>query len=327
MTANVPAFYEGKSLDLVRRTVAKDCNPAEFDQFIHICRHTRLDPLKRQIYCFVFNKHDNAKRQMVIVTGISGYRAIAERTGNYRPDEDAPRITYDDKAKNKDTNPLGIVKAEVCVYKFSHGAWYKVTGEAYWDEYVPISGGRIDSRKGGWVKSPRVMLPKCAEAQALRKAWPDDFANLYLEDEMDRSEIIDITPTEAADQASEAVKLALVGGANALTVQWGNADQLVRVSVGEFVDRVVEYVSKPERTVEEIHGWWQRNLSARAEFKAKHGHDFLELQRVVERIAAKKAELEAKQKETEDAKGRSQNERSTNEGKEPDQKGSKQQKA
>ena len=30
----LPAVQDGKQLDLIRRTVAKDCNPAEFDQFM-----------------------------------------------------------------------------------------------------------------------------------------------------------------------------------------------------------------------------------------------------------------------------------------------------
>lgn len=39
---NALVTLEGRNLDLVRRTVAKDCDAAEFDQFIHICRAVRL---------------------------------------------------------------------------------------------------------------------------------------------------------------------------------------------------------------------------------------------------------------------------------------------
>ena len=138
-----------RSLDLIRRTVAKDCEPAEFDTFIHICRAVGLDPLRRQIYAFVFGKDNPSARRLSVVTAIDGYRAIAERTGNYRPDDRAPRIEYSEEAKDVSKNPLGIVRAEVTVYKHAHGAWFPVTGEAFWDEYAPI----IETGEGGfeWV--------------------------------------------------------------------------------------------------------------------------------------------------------------------------------
>lgn len=82
---NALALTDDKQLALIRRTVAKDCDAAEFDLFIHVCRAVRLDPLRRQIYAFVFGKDNPKKRQMTIVTSIGGYRSIAERTGNYRP--------------------------------------------------------------------------------------------------------------------------------------------------------------------------------------------------------------------------------------------------
>ena len=59
---NAIALSDGKALDLIRKTVARDCDPPEFDQFIHICRAVRLDPLRRQIYAFVFSKDDASKR-------------------------------------------------------------------------------------------------------------------------------------------------------------------------------------------------------------------------------------------------------------------------
>ena len=157
--------FSSREMDLVRRTVAKDCNDPEFDVFMHICKHTGLDPLRRQIYAFVFSK-DKPDRQMVPVTAIGGFRSIAERTGNYRPDNRVPRIDYDNEAKCEKTNPLGIVRAEVSVFKYAHGDWHEAVAEAWWDEYVPIYNGEIDKRKTGWIKMPRIMLPKCAEAAA-----------------------------------------------------------------------------------------------------------------------------------------------------------------
>lgn len=286
------ALYNDKQLALIRSTVAKDCNAAEFDQFIHICRAVRLDPLRRQIYAFVFNKDDAKKRQMTVVTSIGGYRSIAERTGNYRPDDKAPR--YDMGEKDVNTNPLGISRCEVTVYKHSHGEWHAVTGEAWWDEYVPVYDGKIDKYKTGWVKMPRIMIAKCAEANALRKAWPDDFAGLEEESEVDRR-MIDITPSEAAEDAVTTARLELIGGKDALTIDWCNGSPLARIPEGKFCDVMLEHAKRPDVTAMELRAFWHRNLPARGEYKAKHGSDYLALQREIEAITDAKERNESRQ--------------------------------
>lgn len=286
------ALYNDKQLALISSTVAKDCNAAEFDQFIHICRAVRLDPLRRQIYAFVFNKDDPKKRQMTVVTSIGGYRSIAERTKNYRPDERAPR--YETGEKDANTNPLGIIRCEVTVYKHSHGEWHAVTGEAWWDEYVPVYDGKIDKYKTGWVKMPRIMIAKCAEANALRKAWPDDFAGIEEESEVDRR-MIDITPSEAAADAAATAKLELIGGKDALTIDWCNGSPLARIPAGKFCDAILEHAKRPDVTAMELRAFWHRNLPARGEYKASHASDYLVLQREIEAITDVKERNETRQ--------------------------------
>lgn len=301
---NAITTSEARSMDLIRRTVAKDCNAAEFDQFIHICKAVGLDPLRRQIYAFVFGKGDADKRRMSVVTAIDGYRAIAERTKCYRPDVRAPRIEYSDDAKCPSKNPLGIVRAEVTVYKFAHGEWHPVTAEAYWDEYAPIietgEGGfewvdtgqlyprdhptkagkpkrkkvqigdvveALDPSKPNWRKMARVMIAKCAEAQALRRAWPDDFSGLEIDEEVDRRHSIELTASELADEGAAEKRFEMIGGANCITIDWCNGDKIVREPVGSFGDKAIEYVRKnpamaaefAERNEDNLREYWARD--------------------------------------------------------------------
>ena len=289
------ATIEGKQLDLIRRTVAKDCNPAEFDQFIHICRAVRLDPLRRQIYAFVFDKNKPDKRRMSIVTGIDGYRAIAERTGNYRPDNRAPRIEYDEALKSPDTNPLGIVKAEVSVFKFSHGEWFEVVGEAYWEEFAPLKEiweddkptGRyvLDRKKDNWRKMGRVMIAKCAEAQAERKGWPDDFSGLELQEEVDRRHSIDLTASELADEAAKDDRLTRIGGP-AITVLWDDQAPLERVPVGKAADRVLAFIAAHKEEPAAIAVWEDRNRHALQELWAMDKSAGLAVKQALEKARA-----------------------------------------
>lgn len=276
------ALYEGKQLDLIRRTVAKDCDPAEFDQFVHICKAVKLDPLRRQIYAFVFNKDKPQWRQMTVVTAIGGYRSIAERTGNYRPDEDDAKIEYSDAAKDQKTNPLGIVKAIVYVWKFAHGEWHRAAGSAHWDEYVPLKDGAIDSKKTGWVKMPRIMIAKCAEAAALRKAWPDDFAGLEIEEEVDRRSI-DLTATEIADEAAREQRVARLGGPGVL-VDWCDGEPLQHVPNGKFVDAFLAFSMQHKDDPERVALWGKRNAAAINQFWTTDKNGALEVKRILEGI-------------------------------------------
>jgi phage recombination protein Bet len=286
---NAIVQWSDKQLALIRNTVAKDTTPAEFDLFIHTCRAVRLDPLRKQVFAFVFGKKDPAKRQLTIVTSIGGYRSIAERTGAYRPDDKAPR--YEMQEKNADTNPLGIMRCEVTVYKHSHGEWWPVVGEAWWDEYVPLYDGKIDKTKQGWIKMPRIMIAKCAEANALRKAWPDDFANVLEESEIDRSHSIDLTPSEMANAGEQAKRLEMIGGKDAILIDWMDGEPLQRVPAGKFGDAAMAFIRAHMKPGEEgasvVLTWRDRNRHALTEYWALDKDGALTLKAELEKVEAK----------------------------------------
>ncbi len=286
-------------LSLIRRTVAADTNADEFELFIHTARHLRLDPLRKQVYAFVFSKDKPDKRRMSIITAIDGFRAIADRTCCYRPDDDEPVYEIDPMMKSE-VNPIGLVKAVVRVFKFSHGEWHKVTASAYWDEYAPIKeewasgedGRRRPTGKstldtsGNWGKMPRLMLAKVAEALALRKAWPDDFAGVYAAEEMDRAKAVDGPAWEAADQAEEEKRLARIGGKNAVMFQFEATGTLEPVPVGQIADRIADFIEKNSEEVSVIGDFERRNQHALREFWAKAPSDALEVKKLFERARA-----------------------------------------
>ena len=46
---------DAKKILLVKRIAAKDCNDDEFNMFIAVARDLNLNPLRKQIYAFVFS--------------------------------------------------------------------------------------------------------------------------------------------------------------------------------------------------------------------------------------------------------------------------------
>ena len=252
-----------RMLELARRTVASDCNDDEFRLFIHTAKSLDLDPLRKQLYAFVFNKNDPQKRRMSIVMGIDGARRVAARSGKYRPDENVPTIEYDENAKGPN-NPLGIVRAVVRVYKQDGlGAWHPIAGEAYWDEFAPLKEvwergedgkrhptGRVAlDATGKWATMGRVMIAKCAEMQALRRGWPDDLSNVYEQAEIDQAKWREnedaADPVALANDAAVARRQAALGGPSIL-MAFDPMEPLQAVPVGKFYDRVVERLSKED---------------------------------------------------------------------------------
>jgi len=297
-TANAEITWTPRQLDLIRQTKAPDCTNTEFDLFIEAARRYRLDPLLNQISCLVFNKKSQDKRRMSLVVNIDGFRARAERAGNYRPDEDEARIEYDPDLKDPATNPLGIVKATVRVWKRDDsGQWHPITGVAYWDEFAPLkdewaddpetgkgrkTGRRALDTTGNWPKMPRVMIAKCAEAQALRRGWPDQFSGLYAPEELDQAKVIDLSASEIVDLDKEEQRMARLGGRDALMVMFDPNGQMERVPIGQFADRVMAWVERECDGPASLRLFKERNRVTLQEFWAKQKGDALELKRRLE---------------------------------------------
>lgn len=293
-------LYDLKTIALIRRTVAADTNDDEFNLFVNMARSLGLDPLRRQIYAFVFNKSDPVKRRMSIIVSIDGFRSIAESTGNYRPDEDEPAFEIDASLKGP-LNPHGLIKVMVRVWKYSHGEWHRVTGVAYWEEYAPIkdewahddaagkrkpTGKKTLDDSGQWAKMPRVMLAKCAEAQALRKAWPDNFANVYESSEIDRDKVIDMLPAEAAEQGAIAERQERIGHVKDSVPMIFDGGTIEFVPVGKVADRSLAFISANREEPSTILQWRDQNKAGLQEFWTRAPSDALALKKEIEKATA-----------------------------------------
>lgn len=288
--------HTASQLDLIRRTYAVDCTPLEFEQFVAVANRAGLDPLRKQIYAVVYNKDKLDKRRMSIITGIDGYRAIAARGNNYRPDENAPVFEASDALKSE-TNPQGLIYATVRVYKIGPDRqWHAIAGVAYWDEFVPLKeiweGGQPSGKfkldkTGKWYAMPRLMLAKCAEAQALRKGWPDDISGIYTEDEMDRATVEDRSVSEILEAHEAQKRLAAIGGGNTILMQWNPGDPLEPVPVGQIADKAAAFVQSCPGLAD-LTGWAETNAQGLRQFWAHSRTDALALKQIIE---ARKREL------------------------------------
>lgn len=295
-------------LSLVKKTIARDCNAEEFDLFMAAAQSYGLDPFRKQIVPVVFSKNNAERRNMSIIVSRDGLRVIASRCGDYRPASERAEIITQDELKSP-TNPKGILSATVRLSKQDkNGDWFPVIGEAYWDEFVPLTAVWAENENGkrrptgeehldpksNWFKMSIIMITKCAEAQALRAGWPEQFSGVYSEDEIDRSKAIDATASELVEREEEELRQRRIGGADAITVWWGDGYALENVPLGQFADRALEHAH--DCTSDELNRWQDMNMDGLRKFWAKQPADALELKKALEKLFA---ELKANEVTTE----------------------------
>ncbi|APX88681.1 phage recombination protein Bet [Brevirhabdus pacifica] len=285
--------YTPAQIRTIKQTVAKDTNETEFDLFMEACRSYGLDPFRKQIHAVVYSKDRPDRRKMSIIVSRDGLRVLAQRCRDYRPASEPAQIVHDEALAGP-TNPKGIVSATVRLWKQDNrGEWYPVIGEAYWDEFAPVmdewafdkeagkrqpTGRKTLDQSGNWAKMPIVMLTKCAESQALRAGWPDQFGNIYSEEEMERLKT-DTTASEALHELEQAEREARVGGAGILMV-FDDTMKLEKVPMGMVHDRCADFLRTA--TPEEAHVFRVRNEHALRDFWVHDKGAALEIKKLIE---------------------------------------------
>lgn len=149
--------------------------------FLQHCARTGLDPIARQIYSIARKSKGQLKWQIQI--SIDGARLVAERSGQYEgqttPEFTADGITWTQVWLSKEFPKA----ARVGVYR--RGFREPLYAVALWDAYVQTKyNGDVSEM---WSKMGPLMLAKCAEMLALRKAFPQDLSGLYSAEEMDQA--------------------------------------------------------------------------------------------------------------------------------------------
>lgn len=176
ITISGPEGLTAEQIELLKNTICKGSTDDELNLFIYICNKTGLDPFVKQIYSIKRVSNENGKwvETMQPMVSIDGLRLVAERTKCYAPGRE-PSYCYE--------KPGEILSATAYVKKRSlDGTWHEVAATAFFKEYAQKT--KAGAYTKFWSEKPHIMLAKCAESLALRRAFPADLSGVYGEEEM-----------------------------------------------------------------------------------------------------------------------------------------------
>lgn len=174
----------------------KDASNADRAVFLHQCQRTGLDPFARQIYMIARNEKvpgtkDQWRTKWTIQTGIDGWRVIRDRAERREGVRGIlSRFTYYDHEDNERKvwtrrEPPAAIEVTYTV-RDRNGINTPYTSILRFDEYVQT--GKDGQPVAQWAVKDVHMLEKCTEADVYRKAFPQDFAGISLDDAMPPAE-------------------------------------------------------------------------------------------------------------------------------------------
>jgi phage recombination protein Bet len=188
-SAGALAMTDDQLLSVMRDTLYPGARMESVQMVLSYCRARGLDPMKKPVH-IVPMWMDGGMRD-VVLPGITSYRIDAARTGEYdgkSEPEFGPDMTRTFKGKVKRSGSWEDV-AETVTFP----AWCKITvmrrGKAfhakeYWLENYATQG-KSEVPNAMWAKRPYGQLAKCAEAQALRMAFPEEVGGQNTAEEME----------------------------------------------------------------------------------------------------------------------------------------------
>jgi phage recombination protein Bet len=203
------ALTEGEMLDVLQSSLYPGAALGSIKLVVGYCRAAGLDPMQKPVHIVPMWDKDAKSMRDVIMPGIGLYRTQAARSnalaGIGEP-EFGPMTDLQ----------LGGVEVRVpewcrVVVKrlMTNGAIADYVAKEYWIENYATAGKDNEAPNTMWKKRARGQLGKCAEAQALRKAFPEMTGSAPTADEMEGKNLegaeIDITPKVAQPKAITAL--------------------------------------------------------------------------------------------------------------------------
>lgn len=199
-----------KAVNAIKSRLCPEASVDELVQFAIECDTTQLNPYRNQIY--LVPRYDRKAGRNVCRTqvGIDGLRLVAQRTSEFAGRESIEWCGEDGQWLDVWLSSVPPAAARCSVRKLINGSVYLVSNVVLYSAYVQkTSKGKPMAR---WNADPAGQLGKCAEAGALRAAFPQELGSLMTIDEMGQadeepcSERKNVTPDTQSENTTATVE-------------------------------------------------------------------------------------------------------------------------
>lgn len=213
----------------LRQIGVSGASDGDLQVFFHQSQRTGLDPFARQIYMIGRRQWNPDTRQnevrQTIQTGIDGFRLIARRASDAAREpfgyEDTIWCGTDGRWTDVWLSTDAPAACKVVVLRNGQ----RFPAVALYSEYAGLTKEGKPTKM--WAEKGSLMLAKCAEALALRKAFPQDLSGLYTADEMARADSRETAsePAPAIPAPSTSIRDAIKADAEPFAVPLRTAEQ------------------------------------------------------------------------------------------------------
>lgn len=198
----IVAQTEEDLIRVLQNSLYPGANIGSVQMVLGYCQAAGLDPMQKPVHIVPMWDGKQGGMRDVIMPGVNLYRTQASRTGKFAGMTEPEYGPIMDEV----IGGAAIKYPEWCKVTvrrlLDNGTVAEFTAREYWMENYAIKGGKEKSvaPNAMWTKRPRGQIAKCAEAQALRKAFPECGSQPTAE-EMEGKAFggeIDITPPPVA---------------------------------------------------------------------------------------------------------------------------------
>jgi phage recombination protein Bet len=242
------SISEGELINVLAHSLYPGAQLDSIKMVLGYCKAAGLDPMQKPVHIVPIWDNKAGTMRDVVMPGIGLYRSQASRSGEYAGVSE-PEFGDDVSENLGGTNVTYPKWCKVIVKRLlPNGVIVEFAAKELWKENYAIKGGKEKSiaPNAMWTKRPYAQLAKCAEAQALRKAFPE-FGSQPTADEMEGKEYditnqvnanknqIEFTPEQEAERGAliETLnKVAVTQGLNSYAEVWMNLTAHERKLVG-----------------------------------------------------------------------------------------------
>lgn len=210
-TAGLPALQMAED-ELVRVLQSSLYPGAQLESIklvLGYCKATGLDPMQKPVHIVPMkvstgqkdsNGWDIKENRDVVMPGIGLYRSQAARTGQYvgmsepafGPTKTLAFTSFRYEGSGRDRQKVSYQESmeypewcTVIVRRLIGGTVCEFPAREYWLENYATKGSDSTEPNAMWRKRPFGQIAKCAEAQALRKAFPGETGSQPTAEEME----------------------------------------------------------------------------------------------------------------------------------------------